>query len=78
MTSGRKEWEREAHDSRVGCSGESRRTVGPRVELVPSHGGCNLTRYLRGFQLRCWRRCPEKQRFAGQGGLRAVSGPIGG
>ena len=42
MTSGRKEREREAYDNRDGCSGESRRTVGPRVELVPSHGGCNF------------------------------------
>ena len=65
MTSGRKEREREAYDNRDGCSGESRRTVGPRVELVPSHGGCNLKRYLRGFQLRRWRHYPKQQWFAG-------------
>ena len=64
--SGRKEREREAYDNRVGCNGKSRHTVGPRVELVPSHGGCNSIRCLRGFQLRRWRRYPEKQWFAGQ------------
>ena len=63
--------------NRVGCSGESRRTVGPRVELVPSHGGRNLTRYLRGVRLRRWRRYPEQQWLARQGELRAVSGPTG-
>ena len=77
MTSGRKEWERGGEDKRVGCSGESCRTVVPRVELVPSHGGYNLTRYLRGVQLRRWRRYPEQQWFAGQGELRAMSGPTG-
>ena len=41
---------------------------GPRVELVPSHGGCKLTRCSRDVQLQCWPRYPG-QWFAVQGSL---------
>ena len=33
----------------IGRGGDSDRD--PRVKLVPSHGGCNLTKCLRGVQL---------------------------
>ena len=51
-------------DSRVGCSGGSRRKGSPRVGLVPSHDGCNSTRCLRGVLLQRSRHGPE-QWFAG-------------
>ena len=59
----------------IRCEGKGDR--GPRVELVPSHGGCNLTRCLRVVQLQCCPRYP-RQWFAGQGAVCAASSPTAG
>ena len=77
MASSRNEWEGGGLDNRVGGRGECCRTVGPRVKLAPSHSGGNSTTCLRSIQLRRLRRDPEHW-FAGQGALRAASGPTGG